>query len=139
MLIFGPTILGSLSDAYDELGNHYIIPVYCISLPTNLIQAEETSNSSGGSKGNLDIEQATGEEIFVKIRLSNALKDIKMAVRTGETIGALKRRVCNEHGIPLCRQRWFFAGKLLYDKLTIGDTKINKGYVIQIIVAPEDG
>jgi hypothetical protein len=32
------------------------------------------------------------------------------------------------------RQRWFFGGKLLSDKLRIEEAKILPGYVIQVIV-----
>jgi hypothetical protein len=35
------------------------------------------------------------------------------------------------------RQRWFYAGRLLSDKIRIEDAKIPKNYVIQVIVAPE--
>lgn len=128
---------GSLTDAYDELGNHYNIPVYCISLPANLIQTDEALNTSSGSKDNLP-EQASGEEMVIKTRLSTSNKDEKLTVRTGETIGNIKRRIQKEHGVHPSKQRCFYAGKLLYDKLTISDTKISKGYVIQIIVAPQD-
>lgn len=128
---------GSLTDAYDELGNHYSIPIYCISAPTNLIQNEEESVTSDGSKENIP-EQASGEDIMVKIRLSTSIKDVKMTVRTGETISSIKKRIQAEHGIPPNKQRCFFAGKMLYDKLTIADTKIAKGFVIQVIVNTED-
>ena len=61
-----------------------------------------------------------------------------MNVRTGETIGAIKQRIHNDFGIMPSKQRCFFSGKLLYDKLTIGETKISKGFVVQIVVAPDD-
>jgi len=131
---------GALSDAYDELGNHYVIPIYCVSLPTNLIQSDDCSGSSDASKQPIEVELATGEEMVVKIRMSDTQKDNKMVVRSGETFANLKNRVAADHGISRERQRWFFAGKLLYDKLTVGETKISKGFVVQIIVAPlEDG
>jgi len=130
---------GSLSDAYDELGNRYVIPIYCISLPTNLIQTDESSTVSAPNdvKENLS-EEALGEEIPVKIRLSTTNKDVKMNVHMGESIASVKRRVQEELEVPVHKQRCFFAGKLLYDKLTIGETKIAKGFVIQVIVAPDE-
>lgn len=129
---------GALSDAYDELGNHYVIPIYCISLPTNLIQNDNEGTTSSASKNPIELEQATGEEIMVKIRLSDTHKDNKMIVRTGESIAALKRRVFTDYGVEVSKQRWFFAGKLLYDKLTIGETKISKGFVVQVVVTPDE-
>lgn len=129
--------LGHLSDAYDELGNHYKIPLYCISLPTNLITADETSSPSEGSKDHIP-EEASGEELTIKIRLSTSNKDVKMNVRTGETISSIKHRVFTDFGVAPSKQRCFFSGKLLYDKLTIGETKISKGFVVQIVVAQDD-
>ena len=61
-----------------------------------------------------------------------------MNVFTGETIGALKRRIHADLGVHPSKQRCFFAGKLLYDKLTIVDTNISKGFVLQVIVAPDE-
>ena len=127
---------GQLTDAYDELGNHYTVPLYCISLPTNLIACEETSSPGGDNSQHIP-EQASGEELIIKIRLSTSPKDFKMSVRTGETISSLKHRVHLEHGVPPGKQRLFFSGKLLYDKLTIGETKISKGFVVQIVVTPD--
>ena len=131
------SLSGQLTDAYDELGNHYTVPLYCISLPTNLITCEESSSPGEGSNSHHLPEQASGEELIIKIRLSTSTKDVKMSVRTGETIGSIKHRVHLEHGIPPSKQRCFFSGKLLYDKLTIGETKISKGFVVQIVVAPD--
>lgn len=133
---------GSLTDAYDELGNHYVIPIYCISLPSNLIAMNEgdgagNSTSDASSKENIP-EQPSGEDLLIKIRLSTSVKDVKMTVRTGETISSIKKRIQVEHNVPTSKQRCFYAGKLLYDKLTIADTKIAKGFVIQVIVNTED-
>jgi len=35
------------------------------------------------------------------------------------------------------RQRWFFGGKLLGDKMHIEEAKVQPGYIIQVIVNPE--
>lgn len=43
---------------------------------------------------------------------------------------------CQE-GLEPSRQRWFFGGKLLSDKLRIEEAKILPGYVVQVIVNPE--
>lgn len=123
---------GTLMDSYDELGNRYQLPVYTLSAPTNLI--EETSESDAG----LDSENASpGLEIPIKFRLSNQNKDTKLYVRTSDTVMKLKLRLCEEEGVEPSRQRWFYAGRLLSDKIRIEDAKIPKNYVIQVIVAPE--
>lgn len=39
-----------------------------------------------------------------------------------------------QEGLEPSRQRWFFGGKLLGDKLRIEESKIQPGYVVQVIV-----
>lgn len=43
----------------------------------------------------------------------------------------------NQEGLEPSRQRWFFGGKLLGDKMHIEEAKVQPGYVIQVIVNPE--
>lgn len=121
-------------DSYDELGNRYQLPVYVLSAPTNLIEDVSESEAGGDSEN-----QSPGLEIPIKFRISSSNKDLKLYVRTTDTILKLKKRICDEMGIEPQRQRWFFAGRLLGDKLRVEDTKIPKNYVVQVIVSPESG
>ncbi|KAG8251663.1 Ubiquitin domain-containing protein 2 [Homalodisca vitripennis] len=43
----------------------------------------------------------------------------------------------SQEGLEPSRQRWFFGGKLLGDKLHVEEAKVSPGYVIQVIVNPE--
>lgn len=43
-----------------------------------------------------------------------------------------------QEGLEPSKQRWFFGGKLLGDKLHIEDAKILPGYVVQVIVNAEN-
>ncbi|EDO49281.1 predicted protein [Nematostella vectensis] len=123
---------GSLQDAYDELGTRYVLPVYCISQPTNLIKDDDVS---GDISNEVDEKETppTGEETYVKLRLSTG-KDLKMVVYTSDTILKIKRKLQKQEDIEPAKQRWFYAGKLLTDKMTVGDAKIQKGFVIQVIL-----
>ncbi|KAK3095298.1 hypothetical protein FSP39_012949 [Pinctada imbricata] len=123
---------GTLLDCYDELGNRYQLPVYVLSSPTNLIE-EASESDAGGDTDNM----SPGLEIPIKFRLSNATKDLKLYVRTTDTVMKLKKRICDETGIEPTRQRWFYSGRMLGDKLRVEEAKIPKGYVVQIIVSPE--
>lgn len=117
-------------DCYDELGNRYQLPVYVLSAPTNLI--EDASESDAGQ----DTDSGSpGTEIPIKFRLSNSGKDLKLFVRTTDTVLKLKRRIFEKEGPDPAEQRWFFSGRLLNDKTKIGDMKIPKSYVIQVIVS----
>ncbi|KAL1439306.1 hypothetical protein MRX96_020544 [Rhipicephalus microplus] len=71
---------GTLLDCYDELGNRYQLPVYCLSAPGNLV--EDASDAESPSP---ESEPCAGHEILLKLRLSTTGKDTKMAVRTDRT------------------------------------------------------
>ena len=91
---------GTLVDCYDELGNRYQLPVYVLSSPTNLIE-DASESDAGGDTDNT----SPGLEIPVKFRLSNASKDLKLYVRTTDTVMKLKKRICDETGVDPSRQR----------------------------------
>lgn len=124
--------LGTLLDCYDELGNRYQLPVYVLSAPTNLI--EDNSESDAG--GDTDANSSPGTEVPVKLRLSHLSKDVKVMVRTTDTVNKVKKMLHEKEGVEPERQRWFFGGKLLNDKLRIEDARIPKGFVVQVIVSP---
>lgn len=54
-----------------------------------------------------------------------------------DTIGQLKKQLQAQDDIDATHQRWFFSGKLLTDKTRLQDTKIQKDFVIQVIVNPQ--
>ncbi|CAH1783559.1 unnamed protein product [Owenia fusiformis] len=123
---------GNLMDCYDELGNRYQLPVYVLSSPTNLIDDKSESDSLG------DLDNTSpGVEIPLKFRLSTG-KDIKLITRSTETVFRVKKRIMEQEGIDSSRQRWFFSGRLLSDKMRIEDAKIPKGFVVQVIISPEN-
>ncbi|XP_048758765.1 ubiquitin domain-containing protein 2-like isoform X2 [Ostrea edulis] len=125
---------GTLMDSYDELGNRYQLPVYALSAPTNLIE-DISENEAGVDSEN----QSPGLEMPVKFRISTTNKDLKLYVRTTDSVLKLKKRICDELGIEPRRQRWYFSGRLLGDKLRLEDAKIPKNCVVQVIVSPEPG
>ncbi|PVD30663.1 hypothetical protein C0Q70_09936 [Pomacea canaliculata] len=124
---------GTLLDCYDELGNRYQLPVYVLSAPTNLIE----DNSESDTQTDTDANSSAGVEVPVRFRLSNMAKDIKVMVKTTDTVYKVKKLLYENEGVEPERQRWFFSGKLLNDKLRIEDAKIPKGFVVQVIVSPQ--
>ncbi|ELT93596.1 hypothetical protein CAPTEDRAFT_211288 [Capitella teleta] len=121
---------GSLMDCYDELGNRYQLPIYVLSAPSNLIEDYDQDASP--------IEEAPpekqGVEVEVKFHLSTG-KDLKLNVHTTDSILRVKRRIQELEGIHPNRQRLYFSGKQLIDKMRIEDAKVHKGYTVQVIVA----
>ncbi|XP_066277847.1 ubiquitin domain-containing protein 1-like isoform X2 [Branchiostoma lanceolatum] len=124
---------GTLQDCYDELGNRYQLPVYCISAPVNMISEEHSESDPNDVPESL----TTGEEVSLKLRLSTG-KDLKLNVQTTDSVLHIKKRLNAEEGIESSRQRWYFSGKLLQDKMRIEDAKIPKGFVVQVIVSQPD-
>ncbi|KAA8581183.1 hypothetical protein FQN60_002764, partial [Etheostoma spectabile] len=101
---------------YDELGNRYQLPVYCLAPPVNLISERSDDDPS----------DSPDTPVAPK-------KDASM----GDTIGLLKKQLQAQEDIDSAHQRWFFSGKLLTDKTRLQDTKIQKDFVIQVIVKPQ--
>ncbi|KAM4715974.1 ubiquitin domain-containing protein 1 isoform 1-T2 [Anableps anableps] len=120
---------GTLTECYDELGNRYQLPVYCLAPPVNLISEcnDEDRNDSP------EPPVASKKEFQLKVRLSTG-KDVRLNASMADTIGQLKKQLQAQEDIDVLQQRWFFSGKLLTDKTRLQDTKIQKDFVIQVIV-----
>ncbi|KAM6203294.1 ubiquitin domain-containing protein 1 [Sarcoramphus papa] len=120
---------GSLTECYDELGNRYQLPVYCLAPPINLIleRSEEEAAEPAEPLPN------ARREFALKVRLSTG-KDLRLSASMGDTIGQLKKQLQAQEGIDVAWQRWFFSGKLLTDRTRLQETKIQKDFVVQVIV-----
>lgn len=121
---------GFLTDCYDELGTRYQVPVYCLSYPINIVKEDSGRDSPAECSEPVD----GGTEMVLKLRLSSTCMDVKLPVCTKDTIGMAKKKLQSQEGLEPSRQRWFFGGKLLGDKLRIEEAKIMPGYVVQVIV-----
>ena len=109
-------MIGTLLDCYDELGNRYQLPIYCLSAPVNLI--EESSDSESPSPESEPIASVVGgEEIFLKFRISPSCNDVKMAVLTKETVLSAKKKLSVLENIETSRQR--FANDFIANNYTL--------------------
>ncbi|OPJ87943.1 ubiquitin domain-containing protein 2 isoform B [Patagioenas fasciata monilis] len=119
---------GALTECYDELGNRYQLPVYCLTPPINMIEEK-------GDLETLDIPDPppnSGHECQLRLRLSTG-KDLKLMVRSMDTVYHMKRRLHAVEGVEPGSQRWFFSGRPLADKMKLEELKIPKDYVVQVI------
>ncbi|XP_061823372.1 ubiquitin domain-containing protein 1 isoform X1 [Nerophis lumbriciformis] len=123
---------GTLRECYDELGNRYQLPVYCLAPPVNLISERSDEDNSDSPQ----LPAAHKKEFQLKVRLSTG-KDLRLSASMTDTIGQLKKQLQAQEDIDTVHQRWFFSGKLLTDKTRLQDTKIQKDFVIQVIVNPQ--
>ncbi|XP_041875055.1 ubiquitin domain-containing protein 1 isoform X1 [Corvus kubaryi] len=121
---------GSLTECYDELGNRYQLPVYCLAPPVNLILERSEEEAAVEPVEPLP---NTRREFALKVRLSTG-KDLRLSASMSDTIGQLKKQLQAQEGIDLAWQRWFFSGKLLTDRTRLQETKIQKDFVVQVIV-----
>ncbi|XP_063086858.1 ubiquitin domain-containing protein 2 [Cavia porcellus] len=121
---------GALTECYDELGNRYQLPVYCLAPPINMIEEKSDIET-------LDIPEPppnSGYESQLRLRLSTG-KDLKLVVRSTDTVFHMKRRLQAAEGVEPSSQRWFFSGRPLTDKMKLEELKIPKDYVVQVIVS----
>lgn len=126
---------GTLLDCYDELGTRYQLPLYVLSAPSNVIEDRSDNTTDGGDSANASPTLKHGTLIPLKFRLSDAAKDIKLTVSSTDTVLKVKRVIHEQEGVDPQRQRWFFGGRLIGDKLKICDAKIPKGCLVQVIVS----
>lgn len=138
---------GALTECYDELGNRYQLPVYCLSPPVNMIEersdepdgsdldsgATDPNSTSGGGVGG-GPDPAAGGESQLRLRLSTG-RDLRLTVRSTDTVGMMKRRLQNTEGVAASTQRWFFSGRPLTDRLRLDQLNISKDYVVQVILS----
>ncbi|KAG7275598.1 hypothetical protein CRUP_030632 [Coryphaenoides rupestris] len=122
---------GTLTECYDELGNRYQLPVYCLAPPVNLISERSDDDPADSPEPPV----APKKEFQLKVRLSTG-KDLRLSASMADTVGQLKKQLHAQEDIDGAHQRWFFSGKLLTDKTRLQDTKIQKDFVIQVIVNP---
>lgn len=77
---------------------------------------------------------ALGGECQLRLRLSTG-RDLRLAVRSTDTVGMMKRRLQNLEGVPSSTQRWFFSGRPLTDRLRLDQLNISRDYVVQVILS----
>ncbi|KAK2896835.1 hypothetical protein Q8A67_011323 [Cirrhinus molitorella] len=121
---------GSLMECYDELGNRYQLPAYCLAPPVNLVSECNDHNMSEHS----ELLEKKEKEFQLKVRLSTG-KDLRLSATMADSIRQLKKQLQIQEDIDAASQRWFFSGKLLTDKTRLQDTKMQKDFVIQVIVS----
>uniref|UniRef100_A0A3Q3E767 Ubiquitin domain containing 2 n=1 Tax=Labrus bergylta TaxID=56723 RepID=A0A3Q3E767_9LABR len=132
----------ALTECYDELGNRYQLPVYCLSPPVNMIEehseepdgSDPDSGAADPSTGSAS-DQGSGGECQLRLRLSTG-RDLRLAVRSSDTVGMMKRRLQSQEGVPSPTQRWFFSGRPLTDRLRLDQLNISRDYVVQVIPQP---
>ena len=114
-------------ECYDELGTRYAIPVYCLSYPLNIVLESDRDSPAEFSE---PVPSTDGHDHKVRVRVSLTGDDVVLIVNTADTVLAAKRKLQAQENIKVpepSRQRWYYGGKLLSDKMRIGDANIPTG------------
>ncbi|KAG7267518.1 hypothetical protein CRUP_003417 [Coryphaenoides rupestris] len=77
-----------------------------------------------------------GGECLLRLRLSTG-RDLRLAVCSSDTVGAMKRRLQAQEGVAPTTQRWFFSGRPLTDRLRLDQLNISRDYVVQVIISQQ--
>ena len=78
-----------------------------------------------------------GHDHKVRVRISLTGDDVVLIVNTADSVMAAKRKLQSQETPKVpepSRQRWYYSGKLLGDKMKISDINIPTGFVIQCVV-----
>ncbi|KAK1804565.1 hypothetical protein P4O66_020051 [Electrophorus voltai] len=127
-----------LSDCYDELGTRYQLPLYCLSQPVNMI--EERAECDPDDPDDLtdpepsEAPAEAGEDCPLRLRLSTGC-DLRLDVRSTDSVCHMKRRLQAQEGVAAISQRWFFSGRPLADRSTLQELCIPSDYMVQVIVS----
>lgn len=156
------THTGYLGEAYDELGNRYVIPRYCLSKPTNLAEAvagnedenmatavvkpsaqaspilrqrgAHTVAESAIKEGGDRVVPKPPPSITVKVRLNTLPKDVRVSIYTTDRIRDLKIKLYELHKVEPPKITMLYSGRVLSNNTLIANLKIPRGHVIQAIV-----
>lgn len=135
---------GILSDgAFDELGNRYVVPLYCFSIPTNIVGSlsAESIDTHGGSSH--DIEESPEDEddasqVTLNLRLSTG-EDIQVSCRKNDKLDFVKGEVLRKSANvkESSTLKFMYLGKVVPDSSKVSHImKIStqSDYIIQVMV-----
>lgn len=128
----------SIVFCYDRKGAQYDIPYVILKNPSRVYDAQGAVVQKAKDEDEIKREKS---QLSVKLRLSNGV-DFKVTTMGTETIGNLKKRICEEYKIAPERQRILHQGVLFTDASTslakAGMKQTNPPTVIQVFIIPDD-
>lgn len=143
--MYTPPYTGHLNEAYDELGNRYVIPRYCLSKPTNMqdLTSDDKSTTTQTNSPSLQQRRPEGGEgtakprgisMTIKVRVSTLPKDLRVSVLTTDRVMDLKRKLHELHNIEPQKVTMLYSGRVLNNNTLLKHLNIPRGHVVQAIV-----
>ena len=80
-------------------------------------------------------QQAEGDPVVLKIRVSSLRKDVRLNVLSTDSMKAVKQKLLEDHGVDPNKVTMLFSGRVLTNQTVVSELKIPKGHVIQAIVS----
>lgn len=81
------------------------------------------------------VQQAGGEPVVLKIRVSSLRKDVRLNVLSTDSMKAVKQKLLEAHGVEPSKVTMLFSGRVLTNQTVVSELKIPRGHVIQAIVS----
>ncbi|XP_035266785.1 ubiquitin domain-containing protein 2-like isoform X1 [Anguilla anguilla] len=125
---------GALTECYDELGNRYQVPIYCLAPPVNTIEEKSELSELDARDVPEPPPPDSGQECLLRLRLSSG-RDLRLPVRSTDSVLHMKLRLQAQEGVAAAAQRWFFSGRPLTDRMSLEELHISWDYVVQVIVS----
>ena len=128
---------GTLQSVWDTLGNHYVVPLYCYTEPTNMISHNGPKRPASEKSVEGDTFAATDTPITITFRLSTQ-KDVKESVRPSTKIGEIRQRMLDaEYMDGEWKLRFLYLGRLLDDKVKISEiSNLTERSIVQVLASP---
>mmetsp|Transcript_24589 Transcript_24589/g.41002 ORF Transcript_24589/g.41002 Transcript_24589/m.41002 type:complete len:260 (-) Transcript_24589:1815-2594(-) len=142
---------GTMELLYDERGQQYKVPIYCISNPIELVGENGFGGGDGVGEENGTVSNTAttapkidGQPIALRVRVNPGDVNMAVTVSTSDTIKDLKAAVVetnnqSTNSIPNLeesRQRIIFMGRELKDGQYIQDVKFDTQKVVQVFLRP---
>ena len=108
-----------------DLGFHYLIPDYCLAIPTNLLLHQVVVNTT----------VVDSNPFSISIRPSNGSPDIKVTVNGAMKMSQVKNLI--NHLIPQNTSlKFVHMGALYPDDMVVSRTKLKEASVLQCLIRP---
>ncbi|KAL1914295.1 uncharacterized protein VTP21DRAFT_9033 [Calcarisporiella thermophila] len=129
---------GFLNDGcYDELGNRYEVPLYCIIPPSNLLSDIQPAPYIPEKPKTPVVDGSDTHQLTIRLSVG---RDVLISVHPGEPLGFVRKRVLDIIGAKeeTHRLRFVYLGKVLKDDQRIGENGVPKAGVLQAMIVEQN-
>lgn len=122
---------------FDELGNRYDVPMFCMCEPRNLVEGPIESDDVALHEADQHKDGVNDEDevmMGLSVRMTNRQKDIKLRAEASLSILELKEVLEEETKVPVADMRVLYMGGILQNHLTLASAKVKDNGIMQVFV-----